>query len=282
VWWELPQGERTTFFGSGRSGSVETTSLAVLALLRSGEASADASRALGWLVRQKDARGTWHSTQATVLALKALLAGTTAGGQESERNVEIAWEGGARTLLIPKDQADVMQTVDLTAALTAGAKRITLSERGNAAVGYQLALRYHVPEGKPETERPLSLEIAYDRPEVVVGDMVTATAKVANRAATTAPMVVLELPTPAGFAAVAEDFAKLVEAGTVAKFQVGPRSTMVYLRGLESAKPLALTYRLRSLMPVKVTAAAGHAYEYYDTDRQAHSASVQLIVTPRP
>src|SRR5262249_25120595 len=152
---------------------------------------------------------------------------------------------------------------DLSAALAAGARRFTLSQPGGAAVGYQLAFRYHVPAGKPDAASPLSLEVAYDRTELPVGDAVTATAKVANRGTAAAPLVVLELPTPAGCAAVAEDFAKLVEAGTVAKFQAGPRGTVVYLRELEAGKPLSLVYRLRALTPGKVTAAAARAYEYY-------------------
>jgi hypothetical protein len=231
VWWELAAGRRTTFYGSGRGGSVEATALAALALLRSGHASGDAARALAWLARQKDARGTWHSTQATVLALKALLAGTAAEA-EGERRVEIAWQGGSRSVVIPPDQAEVMQTLDLTSAVASGARRFTLSERGNAAVGYQLSFRYHVPAGKADAEGLLSLEVVYDRTEVNVGDAVTATAKVTNRSAAESPMVVLELPTPAGFAAVTEDFAKLVEAGTVAKWQAGPSGTVVYLRDL--------------------------------------------------
>ena len=68
-WWESPAG-RTMFYGAGRSGSVETTSLAALAMLHAGQESATARGALAWLVEQRDSGGTWHSTQATVLALR--------------------------------------------------------------------------------------------------------------------------------------------------------------------------------------------------------------------
>ena len=69
-WWEASRGSRTMFHGAGRSAWVETTALASLALIKSGAFPDLARRSLAWLITQKDARGTWHSTQATVLALK--------------------------------------------------------------------------------------------------------------------------------------------------------------------------------------------------------------------
>lgn len=281
VWWELDEGWRTTFHGSGRGGSVEVTSLAVLALLKANHAPGEASRALTWIARQKDARGTWHSTQATVLALKALLAGTDAV-PDGERQIDIAWKGGSRTVVVPVDQFEVMQTVDLSDALASGARQFTLSERGKAAVGYQLAFRYHVPTDKADGASPLFLALDYDRNEVTVGDAVKATARAVNRGKVESPMVVLKLPTPPGFVAVSEDFTKLVEEGTIAKFQAGPRATVVYLRGLDANRPLTLTYRLRAATPGKVTATAGRVYEYYDADRQAHSNPTQLTIVARP
>src|SRR5207247_1748443 len=79
------------------------------------------------------------------------------------------------------------------------------------------------------------------------------------------------LPVPAGFAPVADDFARLVDAGTVAKFEVGPRSVVVYLRGLDAGQALELRYGLRATLPAHVTVPAARAYEYYDPDRQASS-----------
>src|SRR5262249_36538724 len=117
--------------------------------------------------------------------------------------------------------------------------------------------------------------------DLAVGDTVTATATVANRMPATAPMVILDLPIPPGFEAITEEFTKLVSAQTIAKFQVNARSVVVYLRGLEPGTPLSLTYRLRSTMPVKVTAPAARIYEYYDPDKQGHSKSQTVTVTPR-
>jgi hypothetical protein len=91
-----------TFMGSeGQTGSIETTSLAALALLRAERHPDLANAALVYLVRQKDSFGTWHSTQATVLTLKALLQSVRGSGELTNATVTITLNGGqAKTLEI--------------------------------------------------------------------------------------------------------------------------------------------------------------------------------------
>ena len=82
-------------------------------------------------------------------------------------------------------------------------------------------------------------------------------------------MVILDLPIPAGFAVDPEDLEKLVADGSgIAKYQLTPRSAIVYLRQLSPDEPLVLHYRLRATMPVKITVPPARAYEYYDPDTQ--------------
>src|SRR5262249_33649492 len=151
-------------------------------------------------------------------------------------------------------------------------------ERSQTGAGYQVAFRYHVPGQKTEKVEPLTIDIAYDRTELEVGGTVKATATVTNRMATTAPMVILDLPVPGGFPIDSEDLAKLVKEEKIAKFQLTARQAIVYLRGLEPAKPLKLEYRLKATMPVKVTVAPARVYEYYDPDKQGRSEGTRLVV----
>jgi hypothetical protein len=283
VWWEQPQGARTTFYGAGRSGCIETTALAALALIGGKHHPATARAALAWLVAQKDARGTWHSTQATVLSLKALLAGTSEPLGDGERRIEVRLGGQIiRELAIPADQAEVMHLVDLTPHLAAGINRLNLAEKSGSGVGYQVTFRYHLPqEAKPAPEGPLAVSLNYDRTELAVNDAVKATARVENRMKQPAAMVMLDLPVPAGFAAAADDFEALVQKGTIARCQVRPRQILVYLRNLAPGKPLELSYHLRATMPVKVTAPGARAYEYYDPDREGRSGGTRFTVKAR-
>jgi hypothetical protein len=278
--WAQPKDARTTFHGAGRSGNVETTALAVLALQQNLGSRATADAALAWLVTQKDARGTWYSTQATVLSLKALLGGTNAGGNDKERRVEVHLDDQiVEVIAIPANRSGVMAQLDLSKHLKAGRRLLALKEKTDTGAGYQVMFRYHVDDAvKPDKGDLLAVDLNYERTELTVGDVIKVKAKVTNRMDAAAAMVMLDLPVPAGFVPLLDDIEQLQEKGVAAKFQVLPQSVLVYLRELPAGKPLEVTYQLRATMPVNLTAAGARLYEYYDPDRQGQSPAVRIKV----
>ena len=284
VWWSQPDNEHTAFYGNGASGNIETTAMAAIALMNANGSRTAVRGALNSLVENKDSRGTWHSTQATVLALKALLLGTERplGDQES-RKVEIALGGEVvRTIEISKAQADVMQQIDLSDMVTsAGQYQLSINETTESATGYQVAFRYHVEDqDSPESsDEPLSINIAYDRERLTVDQRVTAVASVVNNMDQPAPMVILDFPIPGGFEIERGELDELKGSGKIAKYQITPRKVIVYLRGLAPGNNLELRYRLRATMPVKVAVPPAQAYEYYNPDHQATGGTSNLEVT---
>ena len=157
---------------------------------------------------------------------------------------------------------------------------LTITDRSDTAAVYQVSLRYHLPQTKePAGHEGLSIELAYDKTDLSVNDTVGVTATVVNKTGEAAPMVILDLPIPAGFAMVSEDLEKLVAAEAIAKYQLTPRSAIVYLRQLSPDEPLVLHYRLQATMPVKVTVPPARAYEYYDPDKQVSSTVAHLTAT---
>ncbi len=288
AWWG-PAGSgspgtrrRTLFHGDGDCRRIETTALAVLALTKAKRSPARVRNALAWLVAEKDGQGTWGSTQATVLAIQALLAGTgkPLGGDKARRIAVVLDGETVRELTIPADRDDVLQQVDLTARFTSvGPHRLTVEDRSGTESGYQVVLRYHEPEPDRPREAeapPLSIRLDYDRSDIAVDENITATATVVNNQREPAPMVILDLSIPAGFAIDADDLSRAVTAGTLAKFQLTARSAIVYLRQLDPGAPLTIRYHLRATMPVKLTVPAARAYDYYDPSRQGSSHPARL------
>ena len=187
-----------------------------------------------------------------------------------------------RDLTVPASQADVVQQIDLSSLVCQGKHRVTITDRDDSAPVYQVSLRYHLPQAEqPASHEALSIELTYDNTELSVNDTVSVRARVVNNTGEAAPMIVLDLPIPAGFAIVAEDLEKLAAADTIAKHQLTPRGAVVYLRQLPPREPLVLQYRLRATMPVKVGSPPARAYEYYDPDKQASSGVTHLTVTEK-
>ena len=274
TWWQQSRGRRTLFHGAGRGGDVETTALAVLALLGSSEHRATASGALRWIAEQKDDRGTWHSTQATVMALKALLAGTGRTQAEPKpRLIEIRVDDHpVRELTIPVDQFDVVRQIELPEAAEPGQHRIRLLDRSGQGTGYLFTARHHVPIDPTvvaDAAAPLSISVAYDRTRLAVDDRITAVATIASNLPVAVPMVIVDLPIPGGFELEPGELDALVGAGTIAKYQITPRKAIIYLRGLGAGQTLELQYGLRATMPIKVQVPPAEVYEYYNPDRRA-------------
>ncbi len=284
VYWRADLDARTMFYGAGRSRDVETTALATLALLSSGRHSSTARAALTWLVSQKDGQGTWYSTQATVLALKALLAGTGKSlGQPVERRIRLEWDGQPeQQIVIPADQADVMRQIDLSSRFTAGQHALRLTDESGQSAAYQVTARYNVPESSaPVEDASLAINVSYDRTDLKVDDILRAEATVSNRLPTSIPMVIVDVPIPAGFTLDASQLDALVAAGHIAKYQLTPTSAILYLRDLAPKATLTLNYDLRATMPVKVEATPAVVYEYYNPDHRATSSPATLAVSAR-
>jgi hypothetical protein len=285
VWWSQPEGGRTMFHGGGQSGNIETTAMVALAMLEAGAYPGTTRGALSWLIQQKDSGGTWHSTQATVLALKALLAGTGKPlGGEVERRITLALGGETvREFVIPPDQVDVMAQFDLSSMVTSpGQYRVTLTDHTNTGTACQVMLAYHVPEepgAAPPAEEPLTVNVEYDRERLAVDETVTAVATVTNNMPQAAPMVIVDLPIPGGFVLEPGELDELVGSRKIAKYQITPRKAIVYLLGLQPGEKLELRYRLKATMPVKVAVPPVEAYEYYDPATRGASAPSELEVT---
>ena len=72
---------------------METTGLAAQALLKWGQASDTARKALAYIASKKDANGAWGTTQATIMALRAVLLSTEKGAADVRGTVEVSLNG---------------------------------------------------------------------------------------------------------------------------------------------------------------------------------------------
>lgn len=280
VWWTQEARQRTLFLAQGDNGSIEATALALLALIEGGKFPASVRSGLTWLTQKRHPNGTFGTTQGTVLALKALLAGTGKPlGDGQERRIEIVLGEHRQELVIPADQDEVMQQIDLSGRLRPGRNTLQIAETTGAASNFQIVLRHHVPDpDQPPPEEPLTIRVDYDKTNLAVGDTVQVVAQIRNNLDRELPMVILDLPIPAGFAVVSEDWQEMARQGQIEKFQTNPRSVVVYLRDLPPRRELRLHYQLQATMPVKVTVPGARVYEYYNADRQGRSRALTVEV----
>ena len=206
VWWNA---EETAVYATGASASVETTGLAVQALLKAGEASAVAGKALAYLASKKDASGTWGTTQATIMALRALLLSTGKGAADVRGTVEISLNGRpAERLVLTPENNDLFHQFVLKGVDATSANQVEVRYDGKGSLAYQVVGRYFVPwDARPAAEA-LSIDVQYDRTRLAQDDIAEATARVKNNLPKSANMVMVDLGIAPGFELLSEDLAE--------------------------------------------------------------------------
>jgi len=283
VFWSTSSG--SFMGGTGDSASIETTALAAYALMRAGRHLESAQGAMGFLVSTKDSYGTWGTTQATILALKALvLSSEVAGTASSEATVHVAFNGQTvQTLEINQASADMVHQVTIDGGVRPGENQVTLEIEGESNLALQVTTAYFLPWSQipPQLQRdqPLTVDVSYDRISLAANDQVTATVSVVWQGAGGARMLLVDLGLPPGFNVLNQDLNSLVASGQIQRYDLTARQLLIYLENFSSEQPLTFQYRLQARFPMRAKTPSYSAYDYYNPDQRAEQAPVEITVS---
>ena len=278
MWWESEMTGIT--HSSGQSSDLEATGMAALALI-AGNRTSEATEVLSYLVSQKDPNGTWYSTQATVLALRALMAAQQNATQQVDGEVTVLINGQqADAFGLTPENADVMRQVDGRKWLKAGRNDVTIKFEGKGSTLYQIVGKHYLPWNKVpgEGRGELEIKLDYDRTTLAKDDMVTAKVSVRNNLPGKTSMVIVDLGLPPGFEVQTEDIANLVENGTLQKYSLTGRQIICYLEKLDAGQVVSFSYRLKAKYPLKAQTPKSTVYYYYNPDRRADATPVEITV----
>jgi uncharacterized protein YfaS (alpha-2-macroglobulin family) len=281
AWWAA---EETGVYATGASAAVETTGLAVQALLKWGEASSTASKALGYIAAKKDASGTWGTTQATIMALRALLLSTEKGAADVRGALEISLNGKpVEKLVLSPENSDLLHQFVLK-EIDTKADTLDIRFAGKGGLAYQIVGRYFIPWTEKPAGEPLSIGVAYDRTHLEQDDIAIANATVKNNLRKAANMVMVDLGIPPGFDLLSEDLQDYQQksasrqGGRLEKFNLTATQAILYFDSLPPGATITLHYRLRAKYPIRARTFQSRVYEYYDPDVNSVARPVQLEV----
>jgi len=285
AWWSSAE---TGLYATGDSAAVETTGLAVQALLHSGEYREIARRALAWILSKKNSYGNWGSTQATIMALRALLLASEESGGDANGKVQVLLNGETvQTLNLGADNNDLLHQFVLPQAATSAESTVELRFTGSGSMAYQIAGRYFTPWPVKKDAPALSIDVAYDRTRLAQNDVVTATATVHSNLDKRANMVMVDLGIPPGFDLQSEDLQQMVEktankpTGKLEKFSLTATQAILYFNAIGAGETMTVKFRLRAKYPIRAASFASHVYEYYDPAVRGTAKPAQLEVTAK-
>jgi len=284
AWWTA---EETGVYGGGASAAVETTGLAVQALLKWGEASTTAAKALRYIAAKKDAAGTWGTTQATIMALRALLLSTEKGAADVRGAVEVSLNGKiVQKLALTPDNNDLLHQFVFPVDAK-NAQHVDLRFEGKGGLAYQVVGRSFVPWGEKAAGEPLSINVAYDRTHLAQDDIAKATATIRNNLHKTANMVMVDLGIPPGFDLLSEDLqayqdkSRARKSGRMEKFSLTATQAILYFDSIGAGDTVTVEVRLRAKYPIRARTFQSRVYEYYDPAISAVARPVALEVRKR-
>jgi len=279
VYWKTDLS--TITYSWGNSAQVETTALIALACIRAGRYPEVVSKVLTYLIQNKDPNGTWGSTQATVLALKALIASLEKATEGIEAQVKVTVNGKeAGSFRITPEDAEVLRQVDCKPFVQPGENTVRIAFEGRGRSFYSIASRYYLPWKDKEVEEAKILDIAlqYDRTELKQNDLLSATARITYQGRGTANMVIVDLGIPPGFDVLPEDFEALVARKVIQRYSLTGRQVICYFDKIEREAPVEFTYHMKARFPIRAKTPKSVIYEYYNPEVRDVAPPVEVVV----
>ena len=285
AWWSA---DETGVYSTGASASVETTGLAAQALLKWGEASGTARKAMSYIASKKDAGGTWGTTQATIMALRALLLATEKGAADTRGTLVVLLNGKpAEKLVLTPENNDLLHQFVFKGIDSQSASTVEIQFEGKGGLAYQVVGSYFLPWDQKPAGEALSIDVAYDRTQLEQDDIATAIATVRNNLNKTANMVMVDLGIPPGFDLLSEDLQDYQEksagrkSGHLAKFSLTATQAILYFDSFAPGDTVTVKFRLRAKYPIRARTFKSRVYEYYDPEVSSVARPVQLEVHKR-
>jgi hypothetical protein len=277
-------GIKSSIVGSGgESLQVEGTSLATLAWLRDPSYAGNVERSIKFLADSCKA-GRYGSTQATVLALRAIVTYDKQRAHPKAPGKVCLYVDGHEL----GDWADFNQKTegaiklpDSSELLTAGKHKLELRMEGGGPMPYSMAVKYNalVPASDEECKVDLSVKLAQSK--VVEGAATEANVTVINKSAEAIPTPVAIVGLPGGLEPRHDQLKELVKKGKIDAYEVLGREVVLYWRSLPANARVEVPITAIAAVPGTFTGPASRAYLYYTDEHKRWVSGVKIEIAAK-
>ncbi|MFN3166708.1 MAG: MG2 domain-containing protein [Phycisphaeraceae bacterium] len=275
---------------------IETTSLAILAWLRDDAYTGQVEKSILWLTERCKA-GRFGSTQSTVLALKAIVEYDKARSTPKAPGSLILLVDGepfGEPVAFNEETKGAIKLPDLAGKLTPGKHTIGVLMDGGSKMPYTIAVDYYA--NTPASSEACKLRVQTGIAPLQEGDTVgpegyvivpegettEINVKVTNVSKDGLPTPIAIVGIPGGLEPSYDQLKELVEAGTIASFEVIGREVVLYWREMKGEQVVELPIRCVAAVPGTYTGPASRAYLYYTDEDKQWVDGLSVTITPAP
>ena len=170
----------------------------------------------------------------------------------------------------------------MQSVLKQGKNLVALETSGEGNMAYQIVATHYLPWGmksvSSEPDKELTIHLDYNTTNLKKDDVLECQVKIAYNRPGLARMTIVDLGIPPGFEALADNLEALKDKGVIERFSVTGRQAILYIRQIESGKPLTFSFKLKAKFPVKAKTPQSRVYQYYEPEVRDVAPPVDLTV----
>ncbi|MCC5944098.1 MAG: TonB-dependent receptor plug domain-containing protein [Bernardetiaceae bacterium] len=272
---------RSITYGYGNSTKVEVASLLVMAILEMPNLEKEKMyHLLKFIAKQRRGAGSFGSTRATILALKAIIAYSEHRSNEfKEGNLQLAINTETIWQAAYKENSTELRYQNIAENIREGKNDIAVSfANTDQAIPFMLTLEWYAqtPDSNPECE--VGLETILTQEKVSVGETVRLTTKIRNKTDKGIPSTVALIGIPSGLSPQAWQLKKLVEEKVIDFYEFKDNYVVFYYVDMEKNVEQTIHLDLKAEIAGTYRAPASSAYLYYADEWKDWNEGTQISI----
>jgi len=249
---------------------VETTSLAILAILQSNEMKIESlNKAVDFLTKARSGYGDFGNTQSTIMALKALTQFANFAKQTNEDGVLEMYVDGKKVAeqAYKAGEREAIVIAGLEKYLSGGKNKLELKYRNaQHPLPYSIAVSWNtdLPDAAKECMVDLSLDL--NKHHVKTGETVRLKVKLQNKTNLGLPSTMAIIGIPAGCSVQPWQLKEMQDKKLIDYYEISGNQLNIYYRQMAPDEIKLLNFDLKAEVPGKYLSPASSAYLYYTNE----------------
>lgn len=270
-------------YSQGNSLTIETTSLSILAILKTQAKNSNALQsAVQYLVGSRSGSGVFSSTQGTILALKALTEyakfskktneeGVVAIYVDGKKVAEKAYKAGEKGAIVIDGIEEFIKGE--------GKHDVKVKYLGvKTPLPYSISMSWNTTLPVSDATCAIDLKTKLAAKTATVGETVRMTATITNKKDQEVPSTMAIIGIPAGFTVQPWQLKELQEKKVFDYYEIVGNNIAVYYRGMAPKAVKEINLDLKAEMPGVYDAPASSAYLYYTNEFKTWSGLEKVTI----
>jgi len=267
---------------TGNSLKIETTSLAIMAMLKSPNKNSIATnKAIAYLVKNRNGYGSFGNTQGTVLALKAMTEYAKANKATPEDGkVEFFVDGkkvAEQSYKAGEKEAIVLDSLEQF--VKEGKHTLKVKYVGTKnPLPHAVAVSWNTSLPSNEAECQLDLKTRLSNKVIFQGETIRLTAEIKNKSndGISSPIAIIGIP--AGLSLQPWQLKELQEKNMFDFYEVIGSNLVLYYRGMGPNESKIINLDLKADIPGEYESEASSAYLYYTNEFKTWNAGSKISI----